>query len=135
MGYLSGGRLQDHISKEDQLPNSCQVLVVVPDRGLRRSLEFALEVEGFAVLSYEGLTAALASPHTTEDTCIVIDEEAVANDPLAIATLQHFRKPILLLMDGSQPIPDAPGIRVLRKPVLGNALIRAIRLAGEPRST
>ena len=117
------------------MSNSCQVLVVAPDYGLRRSLEFALEVEGFAVLAYEGLTAALASPRAAEDTCMVIDEEAVSNDPFAIAALRQFKAPIWLLMDGSRPIPDAPGVRVLRKPVLGNALIRAIRLAGDTTST
>lgn len=108
-----------------------QVLVVAPDYGLRRSLEFALEVEGFTVVSYEGLTAALASPSEAVDACIVVDEEAIANDPFAIAALRQFKRPILLLTDGSRPIPGPPVARSLRKPVLGNALIRAVRSVGE----
>jgi hypothetical protein len=101
---------------------------------LRRSLEFALEVEGFTVLSFEDLTPALASPHVADGTCIVIDEEALLNDAFAMAAVRQFKKPVLLLIDRSQTVPEVLGIRVLRKPVFGNALIRAIKLAGEPGS-
>ena len=112
------------------LSNSSQVVVVVPDYGLRRSLEFALEVEGFAVLAFDEVNAAIASPSAGEARCIVVDEEALLNDPLAMAVVKGFHKPVLLLVDRSRGIPDALGVRVLRKPLLGNALIRAIRLIG-----
>jgi len=112
------------------LSNSFQVVVVVPDYGLRRSLEFALEVESFAVVSFDDVNAALASPSTAAASCVVLDEEAFLNDPLAMTVVRGFHKPVLLLVDHSRGIPDALGVRVLRKPLLGNALIRAIRLIG-----
>ena len=113
------------------MSNLSQVVVVAPDYGLRRSLEFALEVEGFAVLAFDDVNAALASPRAAEGSCVVVDEEALLNDPFAMAAVRRFHKPVLLLVDRSRPVPDAIGIRVLQKPVIGNALIRAIKLTGE----
>ena len=110
------------------MSNPFQVLVVAPDYGLRRSLEFALEVEGFAVLSFDDVNAALASPGTAESSCVVVDEEALLNDPFATAAVTQFHKPILLLVDRSRSMLDVLGVRVLRKPILGNALITAVRL-------
>ncbi|MET3649188.1 CheY-like chemotaxis protein [Phyllobacterium ifriqiyense] len=117
------------------MSDSCQVLVVAPDYGLRRSLEFALEVEGFAVLAFESLAAALASTRVAEGRCIIMDEEAISNDPSAPAMLRIIREPILLLVDGAGPVSTTPGVRVLRKPILGNALIMAVRSAGKTMST
>lgn len=110
---------------------SCHVVVVAPDASLRRSLEFALEVEGFLVHSYTDYTAALASPHVAECICLVIDEEAILSASVVIAGLLKLSKPIVLLSDGLGSVPDAPNMRVLRKPLLGNTLIRAIRMAGQ----
>jgi len=110
------------------LSSSIQVLVVAPDYGLRRSLEFALEVEGFAVLSFDDVSAALASPSAAQGSCVIVDEEALLNDPLAMAAVRRFHKHVLLLVDRSRSMPDALGVRVLRKPILGNALITAIRM-------
>lgn len=117
------------------LSNSSQVVVVVPDYGLRRSLEFALEVEGFAVLAFDEVNAAIASPSAGEARCIVVDEEALLNDPSAIAAVRQFHKPVLLLVDRSRPGPDTTDVRVFRKPVIGNALIRAIKLTGDRDGT
>lgn len=103
------------------------ILVVAPDQGLRRSLEFALEVEGFDVVSFEDLTTALTSPRATDGMCVVVDEEALFNDPLAAARIQGFKKPTFLLIDRSRSVPEALDIHILRKPVLGNALITAVR--------
>jgi DNA-binding response OmpR family regulator len=115
------------------------VLVIAPDLGLRRSLEFALEVEGFAVLTFDDVNAALSSPSTAQGSCVVIDEEALLNDPSAMAAMERLHKPVILLADRSLSIPDVLGIRMLRKPLLGNALITAVRLtdqsAGAGQST
>jgi DNA-binding NtrC family response regulator len=116
------------------LSSSSQVLVVAPDRGLRRSLEFALEVEGFVVVSFEDLTAALESPRAAEGACVVIDEDAFLNDPLAMTAVRRFNKPALLLIDRTRSVPESFGIRVLRKPVLGNALITAVKAAETDRT-
>ncbi|PSH57133.1 hypothetical protein CU100_17920 [Phyllobacterium endophyticum] len=111
------------------------MLVIAPDYGLRRSLEFALEVEGFAVLSFDDVNAALASPGTAAGSCVVVDEEALLNDPLAMAAVRRFHKAVLLLVDRSRSMPDILGVRVLRKPILGNALITAIRLTDQSAGT
>lgn len=113
------------------MSNSSQVLVVAPDYGLRRSLQFALEVEGFAVLSFDDVNAALASPSAAEGSCVIVDEEALLDEPFAMAAVRRFHRPVLLLVDRSRPMPDMRGVRMLRKPILGNALITAIRLTDE----
>lgn len=109
------------------MSSSRTVLVIAPDHGLRRSIEFALEVEGFAVFSFEQLTPALASPHVADGICIVIDEEALLSDPFAMAAVKQITQPALLLVDRSRTMPEVLSIKILRKPILGNALIRAVR--------
>lgn len=43
------------------------VLIVVPDREFRRSLEFALEVEGFSVASHASLAGVSDRPSFEAD--------------------------------------------------------------------
>lgn len=107
---------------------STQILVVAPDLGLRKSLEFALEVEHFSVWPFESLLSALESADGTNAKCVIVDEEALLGDPFAMEALRRFNKPVLLLIDRSRPVPESRGLWLLRKPVLGNALIRAVRL-------
>lgn len=106
-----------------------RILIVAPDPGLLRSLEFALEVEGFVVRSYQHLATAIMAPHAGEVACVLIDEDAILEDPVALAACQRSSKPTLLLVDGSHPLPEMAGVRILQKPMLGNALIKAVRLA------
>ncbi|RWB26186.1 transcriptional regulator [Mesorhizobium sp.] len=107
------------------------VLIVVPDREFRRSLEFALEVEGFSVASHASLADAMASPAAADAVCAVVDEGAFRIDPASRRTLDRLAKPVILLADGFSAAGDDPQT-VLTKPLQGSALIELIQALSEP---
>jgi DNA-binding response OmpR family regulator len=113
------------------LTHKGRILVVVPDRGLRRSLEFALEVEGYAVSSAEDLTAAGISSFAEGSVCVIVDEDAILYRQGTLSALRELHPPIIMLVDRSPP--DLPGAQVLRKPWFGNALMTAIASAVQDR--
>jgi len=102
------------------------VLIVAPDRGFRRSLEFALEAEGFMVDSHASVSTAVESPRAPVAVCSVVDEDALrdwAPEPL---TLDRLAKPVILLVDRSLPITEQAGVTILMKPLLGGVLTDSV---------
>lgn len=107
--------------------NSIQmVLVVAPDEELRRSIEFALEAEGFPVQSQSQLSLAqeLRGPGTFA--CIVIDENAIGGWKAGWDQVAQFASPIVLLIDQLQHIPEIDLMTVVTKPLLGRVLVEAV---------
>ena len=111
------------------------VLVIAPDREFRRSLEFALEVEGFSVASYASLSDAIATPAASSAICAVVDDRALRIDPLAQRTLDRLLKPVILLVDGFSPAGLDRGPTVLTKPLHGRDLIEMVRAQSAPSPT
>ncbi|EHK53219.1 FixT2 anti-kinase protein [Mesorhizobium alhagi CCNWXJ12-2] len=111
------------------------VLIIVPDREFRRSLEFALEVEGFAVASYASLSEAMATPDAWSAFCAVVDDGALRIDPFAQHTLDRLLKPVILLVDGFSPAGLDRGPTVLTKPLQGRDLIEMVRAQSAPSPT
>lgn len=71
-----------------------RILIVVPDRDLRRSVQFALEAEGHTV-SWRASIGATALPSNFD--CTVADHHALGNDvAVAQAFLQAF-EPVVRL--------------------------------------
>jgi hypothetical protein len=103
------------------------VLVIAPDDGVRRSLEFVLEVEGYVVDSHAVLTTAIASPFAATAACAVVDEDAVEGLAAGWEAIGHLDKPIVLLVDWLRPLPDRAGMKVLGKPLLGHVMIEAVQ--------
>lgn len=103
------------------------VLVVAPDPGFRRSIEFALEAEGYGVDSRARLSDGTTSPAASLVCCAVIDEDATEGGADAWKFLWRFPKPIVLLVDRPWSLPEPDGMKVLVKPLLGNALVEAVR--------
>lgn len=103
------------------------ILVVVPDAGFRRSIEFALEAEGYGVESRAQLSTATTSPAASLICCAVIDEDAAEDGADAWKFLWHFAKPIVLLVDRPWSLPEPEGMKVLVKPLIGNALVETVR--------
>jgi hypothetical protein len=103
------------------------VLVVAPDPGFRRSIEFALEAEGYGVDSRARLSDGTTSPAASLVCCAVIDEDGTEDGADAWKFLWHFPKPIVLLVDKPWSLPEPDGMKVLVKPLLGNALVEAVR--------
>lgn len=109
------------------------ILVVAPDRVFRRSLEFALEAELYAVDSHARLTTAVESPLLASAACAVIDEKAVRDHAYEWDALDRLGKPVVLLVDRFRPPVSRANLTVLVKPLLGNALIERVRsIAGQP---
>jgi hypothetical protein len=114
-------------SGEASLTAATLVLVVAPDKDFRRSLEFALEAEGFAVDSHASSAIAFVSPRAHEADCAVVDDAAVQDWRVAGEEFRHFGRPVVLLVGRIRSVPSLPFTTVLTKPFLGNPLIEAVR--------
>ncbi|MEO6013686.1 MAG: hypothetical protein ABIQ30_08910 [Devosia sp.] len=100
-----------------------RILVVAPDLDLRRSLQFALEAEGYAV-TWRASIGATEMPFDFD--CTVLDHHALGNNKAAAgAFLQAFR-PVILLANAQHDL-SASAFRTVLKPHLGLALTNAIR--------
>lgn len=108
-----------------------RILVIAAELDLRRSLQFALEAEGYSVTWAADIEGE--DPPGAFD-CTVVDHHCVGNDHLAaVAFCQAFR-PVVLLAN-SVPHTLSPWVfRTVEKPMLGPALTTAIREAIEERA-
>jgi hypothetical protein len=102
------------------------VLVVVPDPELRRSVEFALEAEGYRVDSHALLAAALESSWITHMACAIVDENAIASRAGSGDRLDAIARPVILLVDQLRSVPETPRIMTLTKPLLGRRLVETV---------
>lgn len=104
-----------------------KVLVVVPDPELRRSVEFALEAEGFWVDSHALLAAALQAATAGQMVCTVVDENAVSGRSGIADRLDPVPRPIVLLVDRLRNVPETTShIAILTKPLLGRRLVDTV---------
>jgi hypothetical protein len=102
-------------------------LVVAPAAELRRSIVFALEANGFKVEAHPWLGPAAASAHLSVPACLVVDENALVDQPGGTKALKEFAQPVVLLVDRLRAIPRLARVKVLRKPMLGDQLIDTVR--------
>ena len=102
------------------------VIIVASDRGFRRSLEFALEAEGFAVDSHASVSTAVESPCAAAAICSVVDEDALRDRASIPQTFDRLAKPVILLVDRFLPIPEQTGMTILIKPLLGSVLMESV---------
>ena len=113
------------------------ILVVAPDHGLRRSLVFVLEADGFGVESHVTLDDALAAPLDQAIVCAIVDEDATRARPTGLQNLRQLGRPVVLLAAAPSIASDIMGLTVLPKPFLGVSLIKAVGHAiasGRPAS-
>lgn len=112
------------------------VFVVDDDLAVRRALEFALDLEGFAVETYESGEALLLREPPTEPACLVLDERLPGITGLGTLTQLRQREvhtPAILITTHPGPaLRDAAakaGVPILEKPVLADTLVGAINAA------
>ena len=101
------------------------ILIVAPETDLRRSLEFALEADGYRVTAWPEICT---DPGGAFD-CTVIDEGALSGPAAQVAAFCDAARPVVLLSDN--PIAwlvDRIDQR-LDKPLLGSALSVAVSAA------
>lgn len=114
------------------------VCVVDDDDAVRRALEFALDLEGFAVETYESGEALLLRTQPAPPACLVIDERlpgVSGFETLRQLRARHLSVPAILITSHPKPAfreaAAAAGVPILEKPLLGDALAAAIRDAME----
>lgn len=112
------------------------VVVVDDDPAVLGALKFALELEGFAVAAYRRGSELLAQKRLPQEGCLIVDFKLPDMDGLSlIASLRSrsVRLPaILITSHPSSSLREraaAASTPIIEKPLLGNALLDAIRAA------
>jgi len=115
------------------------VFVVDDDAAVRRSLAFALDLDGFDVETLESGEALLLRDLPTDHACLVIDERlpgASGLETLRQLRARHVDLPAILVTShpkaAFRAAAAAAGVPVLEKPLLGETLIAAIHQAVGP---
>jgi hypothetical protein len=99
------------------------IIVVAPESAFRRSLEFALEVEGFSVESHALLSEAEQSPTTAIALCTVVDEGVLRSRAGPPRSLERITRPVILLANELSATVARKGLTILTKPLRGNDLV------------
>jgi DNA-binding response OmpR family regulator len=114
------------LAREIGLLSQNAIVVVASDHGLRRSLKFALEVEGFRVTACDSWTAA--GPLAASALGLVVDSDILRRDGEARTSLLAADVRLVLLEDGMKPPLEQTNAKVLTKPFQGADLVAAIDL-------
>ena len=128
-GTTARGALETTFLKQGR-----KVLLVVPNDGLRRSIEFTVEAEGYEVESHAGFSTVFASHTFNGFDCAVVDEEAVdagQRNLIEFARIAGYERPVVVLVDRIAALVGSVPFGLLRKPLLGPALIDAIVRKGK----
>ena len=102
------------------------IIVVAPESAFRRSLEFALEVEGFSVESHALLAEAEQSPAAVVALCAIVDECVLKSRTGPPRSLERITRPVILLANELSATAARKGLTVLTKPLRGSDLADAL---------
>ncbi|WEK48796.1 MAG: response regulator [Candidatus Kaistia colombiensis] len=112
------------------------VFVVDGDGAVRRSLRFALGIDGFAVETFGDAETFLRLAECRPDACVVVDYHLKGmNGVELIETVwrRGCRMPAILTVTNPSPAlirrAAAAGVALVEKPLLGSALLDRIREA------
>ncbi|RVQ55048.1 transcriptional regulator [Sinorhizobium meliloti] len=97
------------------------IIVVAADQGLRRSVAFALEVEGYSTESYDSVQKAEASGR--EALCTILDDDILRS---AAQFLRDRGRRAILLLDGLSALQQRVDNMTLTKPFTGADLLGVI---------
>src|SRR5688572_27960512 len=101
------------------------VLVVAPDRAMRRSLAFALDARGYYVEAKPRLHAGQLSLDCGPRICTIVDEDPYADGRNAVAELSGLDVPVILRVERAAPPPARAGLCYIEKPLLAMDLLDA----------
>lgn len=101
------------------------IAIIAPDAGLRQSLAFTLEVEGYRVDAFETWRRS----HLSRQSCAgaLIDEQILRDHAEARDYATNPDNRVIILSDGLSPVPGNERLRILTKPFGGADLMNFIR--------
>lgn len=108
------------------MPNRARIIVVSPEPAVQVSLCFMLEVEGYAVRALDTLGDAVILGENCD--CAVVDHKAISKSRRT-NELAVLAWPIVLLVDRKIDFSVQDDICIVEKPLLGNAVVEAVRTA------
>lgn len=101
------------------------ISVIAADAGLRQSLVFSLEVEGYRVEAHD-----YRSDWSADDNgsfCLIVDADVLADRPFFIDQIRSSGRSVILLEDGISPRPTDLSADILTKPFVGADLLTIVR--------
>jgi two-component system, LuxR family, response regulator FixJ len=124
------------MAQSEESPRKPLVIVVDDDRAVRNSLQFSLEVEGFAVRTFADAEELLQVNDLAAGSCLVIDHNLpgiTGLDLIAELRQRHVVVPAILITSHPTRATIARARRaqvpIVEKPFLENALLDQIQLA------
>jgi two-component system response regulator FixJ len=119
------------------------VFVVDDDSAVRKSIKFALELEGFEVRAYSSPQQLLIEESIPSPSCLVVDYHLPGMNGLELVAKWRERNgalPAVLITSPDNNLRNraaASGVPMVDKPMLGAPLLKVVRAAfdGETRST
>ena len=118
------------------------VIVVDDDAAVRNSLKFLLEIDGFAVRTYESAQELVRVGDLSDCRCLIVDQDMrhmTGFELDAALRKEGFDVPAILISENVTPAlkkrASNMGIPVIEKPLVGNGLIELIRTAIAKRCT
>jgi len=121
--------------KHRDLTASPTVIVIVDDdAAVRKSLKFSLEIEGFSVRAFSDGRELLDQKEFPSCGCLIVDQnmpDMQGIDLIAVLRQRHISAPAILITSHPSAALKAraanDGVPIVEKPLLGSALIDAIR--------
>lgn len=111
-----------------------RILLVEDDAGVRRALQFSLELEAFRVEVFESASALMGRGELTAPGCLVIDyhlPDTNGLDLLDVLRARGVRLPAVLITSNPKEIVRRraahSGVEIIEKPLLCDALADAVR--------
>ncbi|HTZ01984.1 MAG TPA: response regulator [Xanthobacteraceae bacterium] len=125
------------MTPQSQLTAAPPVVVIVDDDpAVRNSLQFSLELEGYAVRSYRNAAELLNAGELGPCNCYVIDQRMPGMSGMELIGQLRARRistPAILIISQPNDVLSARAaqadIAIVEKPLLNNALVERIREA------
>ena len=123
------------------ISNLRHVLVVDDDAAVRKSIEFALQLEGFEVRAFSSAQDLLIEENIPSPTCLVVDYYMPGMNGLELVARLRERKkvlPAVLITSPDENLRNqaaAFGVTMVDKPMLGGPLLKAVQAAFDGETT